>query len=290
MDWTMALKQVVSYMEEHLLEEITYDEIAAQIYVSTFHFHRTFALMTGMSASTYIRNRRLTLAAHDLAEKKQKVIDVALKYGYESPESFTKAFRKFHGIAPSQARTPKAALQACQKLIIPMHTAKKMTLNYRIEQTDEMTLMVKQRKFHNEITLEEGNHDIADFWTECDQDGSIDVLKKHQETPYLYGVCAPLGKIDPQFLYGIGVICQQNKHMEGFDRITVVPQQWAVFRCIGEDGGCIGEMWERIFKEFLVQSEYEMLDEMDFELYPPAGSDYFCEIWIPVRKREDRQN
>ena len=290
MNWTVAFRHVVSYMEEHLLEEITYDEIAAQIYVSNFHFHRTFALMTGMSASTYIRNRRLTLAAHDLAEGRQKVIDVAFKYGYESPESFTKAFRKFHGIAPSKARTCLHNLKACHKLIIPMHQENKNMLEYRIEQTDEMSLLVKQRKFHNEITLEEGNHDIADFWTECYRDGIIDVLKEYQKTPDLYGVCAPLGKTDPHFLYGIGVICQQNTHAEGFDWLAVAPQQWAVFPCIGEDGDCIGEIWERIFKEFLVQSEYEMLDEMDFELYPPAGSDYFCEIWIPVRKREDHQD
>lgn len=98
MDWMMALQTVVSYMEEHLLDDIQYDDVAAQIYVSNFHFHRTFAMLTGMSASTYLRNRRLTLAAQDLLTGNQKVIDVALKYGYESPESFTKAFRKYHPV------------------------------------------------------------------------------------------------------------------------------------------------------------------------------------------------
>ena len=112
MEWINGMQRALAYIEEHLTEEIDYEEVAKQSFSSSFHFQRVFSILCGYTLGEYIRNRRLTLAGAELQSENAKVIDVALKYGYESPDSFAKAFQKFHGILPSQARSEKAMLKA----------------------------------------------------------------------------------------------------------------------------------------------------------------------------------
>ena len=102
MEWIRGLQRAIDYVEDHLEEEINYKEAAAQAYSSVFHFQRIFSILCGITLGDYIRLRRLTLAGSELASTDCKVIDAALKYGYESPESFSRAFMKFHHISPSQ--------------------------------------------------------------------------------------------------------------------------------------------------------------------------------------------
>ena len=102
MEWTQLLNQAIDYLEEHLTGEISGTEAASHVGLSAFHFQRAFSLMTGLTVSEYLRSRRLSLAGQDLL-RGAKVLDTALKYGYETPESFSKAFQRFHGAAPSRA-------------------------------------------------------------------------------------------------------------------------------------------------------------------------------------------
>ena len=104
MDWIRTINDAITYMEDHLTDEITLDDIAKSVNLSVFHFHRAFSMLTGMSPAEYLRNRRLSQAGADLINKDEKVIDVALKYGYETPESFSKAFTRHHGVSPMQAK------------------------------------------------------------------------------------------------------------------------------------------------------------------------------------------
>ena len=104
MEWIEALQKAITYMEEHLLEEINYEDVARQVHTSSYEFHRAFSFVTGITANTYIRNRRLSLAGKELVETDAKITDLAMKYGYETPESFTKAFTRYHGNAPKTAR------------------------------------------------------------------------------------------------------------------------------------------------------------------------------------------
>lgn len=104
MEWIAAMQQAITYMEEHLMEEINYEDVAKHVHTSNYEFHRAFSFLTGMTANTYIRNRRLSLAGKEIVENDAKITDIALKYGYETPESFTKAFTRFHGVAPKYAR------------------------------------------------------------------------------------------------------------------------------------------------------------------------------------------
>ncbi|HAW70014.1 MAG TPA: hypothetical protein DCX37_02365 [Firmicutes bacterium] len=116
MDWMQGMSNAIDFMEAYLLEPIDVDAIARQAGSSTFHFMRMFNMLTGFTVGEYIRNRRLTLAGSELALSDAKVIDVALKYGYETHESFTKAFRQFHGITPSAARKLSAPPKSIGKL------------------------------------------------------------------------------------------------------------------------------------------------------------------------------
>lgn len=147
MDWVNKIQKAVDYVEEHLTENIALEEVAAQALVSSYHFHRVFSILCGQTLGEYIRLRRLTLAGIELAENKAKVIDVALKYGYDSPDSFTKAFQKFHGISPSQARVEGAKLKSFSRLFVKISLEGGSVMDYKIEKRPEMTIVGKSKLF-----------------------------------------------------------------------------------------------------------------------------------------------
>ena len=139
MDWIIGMQKAIDYIEDHLTETIDYDDVAAQSYSSSYHFQRVFSILCGFTVSEYIRNRRLTLAGAELAMGDAKVIDVALKYGYESPDSFAKAFQKFHGILPSQARSNGSNLKSFSRLVLKFSLEGGSMMDYRIEEKEELT-------------------------------------------------------------------------------------------------------------------------------------------------------
>lgn len=147
MNWIDGMQRAISYVEQHLTEEIDYEQIAGQSFSSSYHFQRVFSILCGYTLGEYIRMRRMTLAGAELAGGKAKVIDVALKYGYESPDSFAKAFQKFHGITPSQARADGSMLRSFSRLSVKISLEGGTTMNYRIEEKDEMILTGIKRRF-----------------------------------------------------------------------------------------------------------------------------------------------
>ena len=287
MDFIQNLQRAIDYMEEHILEPITYEDVAKHIYMSSYHFHRTFSLVTGITANEYIRNRRLSMAGQEISISDSKVIDIALKYAYDSPESFTKAFTRFHGITPNVARRAGVKLKSFNRLLIKIKLEGGTVMDYRIEKREKFKLLAKVAKFRNESISEEGNTEIPDFWKECGKNGTFDVLKQNASKHDIYGACAPISKESTHFDYGIGMEYTGGSVPEGYTIWEVNPTLWAVFKCIGDTGCCIGETWGKIFSEFLPGSEYSMVDDTDFELYSQESSvDCFCEIWIPVEKRK----
>jgi AraC-like DNA-binding protein len=121
MDWINDTQKAINYIENNLTEDIGIEEISKYVYASKEHFQKIFNIVTGFSISEYIRNRRLSLAGHDLFTAKDKIIDVAMKYGYETPESFTKAFIRFHGVTPSEARISDKNLKRFSPLTIQIN-------------------------------------------------------------------------------------------------------------------------------------------------------------------------
>ena len=147
MNWIIGMQSAIDYIEAHLTEDIDYIEVAKQAYSSSYHFQRVFSTICGYTLGEYIRNRRLTLAGIELSQEKAKVIDVAIKYGYESPDSFAKAFHKFHGIMPSRARSEGVILKSFSRLSLKFTLEGGSIMNYRIEEKPAMTLTGYKRRF-----------------------------------------------------------------------------------------------------------------------------------------------
>lgn len=288
MELIQTIQSAIDYMEAHIAELVTYAGVAKSLYLSGFHFHRMFSMVTGMTPAEYMRRRRLSLAGEALSAAGGKVLDVALQYGYDSPESFTKAFTRFHGITPSAAHRSGAVLRQFNRLSVKILVEGGESMQYRIEKRDSFSLLAAVCSLPNAAAGDSDNHEIHDFWMECGENGTISALKRRAAGGALCGVCESVSSDRPDFRYGIAVPYHDAAPVPaGFERWTIEAGTWAVFQCIGRDeDNIIGETWGKIFREFLPQSGYEMLDRADLEVFGDGlGEGVFCEIWIPVHKK-----
>ncbi len=288
------IQQAIFYMEKHILEDITYTEVAKSVYMSSYNFHRIFSFITGMTAGEYLRKRRLTLAAQELQKTDISVIEAAYKYGYETPESFSKAFARFHGSTPKQARQKGAKLHLFSPLVIKIIMEGGRIMDYRMERRESQRFLTLVRAFPNEIINDDADHSISDFWEECFGKNLIEPMKQLRIPGKrdLYGLCSPVKDSESHFNYGIGIVLDEDtdtakaeQFMEnGYSIWETEPADYAVFKCFGPDGGCLSETWSRFFREFSPQTGYEQAEASDYEVYYENGeSGLFCELWIPVK-------
>lgn len=289
------MQQAICYMEEHIYEEISYAEVAKSVHMSSYNFHRTFSFIVGMTANEYIRKRRLTLAARELQTTGLSVTDAAYKYGYESPESFSKAFTRFHGATPKQAKRKGTKLHLFNPLVIKITLEGGSVMDYRIEHRESQRFIALVRAFPNEISNDENDHSIPDFWTECHEKNLVEAIRslRAEGKRDLYGLCSPVRDSETHFNYGIGIVIDEDTDVTDLEQFTksgytlweTEPADYAVFKCFGSDGDCLGEMWSKFFKEFVPQTGYMQTDGTDYEIYFEKGeSGLFCELWIPVKQ------
>ncbi len=192
MDWIESLNRALGFIEDNLCEDITCGDIASHVFISSSHLQRAFVLLTGLTIGEYIRNRRLSLAGQELAGGGAKVIDVALKYGYDTPESFSKAFSRFHGVSPGQARKGGASLRSYNRLTIKIIMEGGNFMDYRIEKKAAFTVVVKARVFGDNSSKE-----IPAFWDGYFEQGL------HKQISGAMGVCGEVME-GGKFMYGIG--------------------------------------------------------------------------------------
>lgn len=147
MDWITGIQRAIDYIEAHLTNELDYDAIARESFSSAFHFQRVFSILCGYTLGEYIRCRRLSMAGAKLAAGNDRVIDIALEFGYDSPDSFAKAFRSFHGITPSQARGNGAMLHSFSRLNIKVTLEGGNNMKYSLEEKPAMLLTGFRRRF-----------------------------------------------------------------------------------------------------------------------------------------------
>jgi len=288
MEWVKAINDAIEFMEKNLTEKIGLVEVADNVNISAFHFHHAFTIMTGITPAEYIRNRRLSLAGAEIA-KGDKIIDVAFKYCYETPESFTKAFSRFHGCSPMQARKG-SPLQFMSRYTVRISIEGGCIMEFKIEKWDAVDLLVHAKNFHAETS----DNEIPAFWGEY---FSNETTKK---IPGYLGVCAqgsaPDGQATPSDVFKYGIGCRASdvegalsgKIPEGFELLHIPEYTWAVFKCVGPAGQAISDMWDRIYKEWLPTADYERILDYDIENYLPGDTDspdYVCEICLPVRKK-----
>ena len=292
MDWITGIQRALDYVEEHITEPIDYEEAARRACSSSFHFQRVFSVLCGFTLGEYIRLRRLTLAGSELAGSDEKVIDVALKYGYDTPESFSRAFTRFHGITPSQARNNGAVLKSFSRLSVKLILSGGNIMDYRIETKEAFKLVMKKKRVsaREELTPVE----ISAFWQECSTDGTIPALCRYMPKENLFGnriVGASFGKdaVDADFPYAIGAAYNgQPVTGDGLCVEEIPAHTYAVFTCTGSMPQAFQELYHRIYTEFFPTSEYQPCGGTDFEVYPSANvtsPDYCCEFWIAVEKK-----
>lgn len=293
MDWISGIQRAIDYTEEHLTEDIDMEEAAKAAASSLFHFQRIFSMLTGFTLGDYIRMRRLSLAAQELCKSRSRIIDTALKYGYDSPESFTRAFTRFHGITPSEVKKGANA-KSFSRLSVKLILSGGNLMDYRIERKDSFKLICK-RKHVNKPQDETATADISSFWAQCTQDGTVEKLTKYADFENLHGILGICftDKLENQgFPYGIGA--QYNGKVpveEGFEIVEVPALTYAVFKCRGKMPDAFKETYKKIVTEFFPQSSvYEYASKLELEVYPSAdvqNPDYSCEIWIAVNEKKN---
>lgn len=286
MDWMDAISKAIEYIEEHITEDLSVDTIAKEVNISPFYFQTGFRLLCGFTIMEYVRSRRLALAGNELTTAGTKVIDIALKYGYDSPDSFAKAFTRFHGMTPSKARREGVLLKSFAPLKIRMSLEGGYTMDYKIVKKDSFTVVGVSRRFSYENAMQE----VPVFW------------KEHYAAGNGNYVCGMFGvNIDPtmggdEFEYIIADVYHPESEVpDGFVTMVIPAFTWAVFPCRGAMPEALQDVNKKIFSEWLpALRDYEFAAGYCIEMYDPVDKypkgiqdeNYYTEIWIPVKPKE----
>lgn len=295
MEWTESLKRAVGYMESHLMEHIGAEEVAQHLHMSPFYFQKGFKIMTGYSVAEYIRCRRLYLAALDALSERAKVIELAYKYGYDTPESFTKAFSRFHGTSPNQLKGSASRIRTFLPLKITVEIKGGYDMDYVVEKMDAFSVIGLERMFDYESSYRE----IPMFWGEFHKDicgvaGTPEEKERLREfvgTHVIgeFAVCCEAEKGSREFPYLIAGHYQGGAIPNGFTVREIPAAEWARFRCVGPMPGAIQAVITRIFREWLPGNpDYEIALGINIEWYSGPNTDdadYLSEIWIPVKRK-----
>jgi len=290
MDSLRSMNNALTYIEEHLTEEIDYSEVSKIAYCSEYHFKRMFSFLAGISLSEYIRRRRLTLAALDLKDRDLRIIDVAVKYGYNSADSFSRAFHSLHGILPSEARGENTQLKAYPRMTFQLSIKGGCEMNYRIVEKEPFKLVGFKKRVP--VIFEGVNPEIAKM-TELLTQEVIKQLKAISDveprgiisasTNFSEGRMEEKGELD----HYIGVATSSNETAD-FDVLKIDASTWAVFESIGPFPETLQNVWGRIYSEWFPSSGYEAVEgpEILWNESPDTGNPkYRSEIWIPVKKK-----
>ena len=291
MDWITGISKAIDYIEEHITEPTDYARAAKEACSSPFNFQRVFALLCGYTLGDYVRMRRLTLAGEELLSTDAKVINVALKYGYDSPESFSRAFTRFHGVSPSTVRKG-AAIHSFSRICVKLILTGGSIMEYRIEKKQAAKIICRRREF-TKPGDDYTNREIPEFWNECGRDGSIQKLcgyiKDSAQFKGLLGVCFSTEMTDSGFPYGIGAEYDGESDPQDFEIVEIPAYTYAVFTVRGRMPDAFRETYRKICTEFFPQSGYEYGNGVEIEVYPSAdvqNPDYTCEIWIAVKPKK----
>lgn len=299
MDWICGIQNAIDYIEDHLTEEIDYEEVAKRSFSSSYHFQRIFGILCGYTLGEYIRFRRLSLAGAEFANGRAKVIDVALKYGYDSPDSFAKAFRNFHGITPSEARTNGSMLKSFSRLSIQISLKGGSTMNYRIEEKPEMILTGYKRRFSG-VPGERAEQEKEMYVTtrplqyilgalSGDSVSNFDIITNIDDSGYDFYIASRLTEYNRNNLDKDEVL---GKEFAGYyENITIPKGTYAIF----ETERCpyptliFLELRKKIASEWLPNSGYVLKDAPELVVTHwyrgEKRNQRYRELWIPVEKK-----
>jgi AraC family transcriptional regulator len=289
MDWSERMNAAIDYIEENLVGEIDFTKAAEIAACSTFHFQRMFFAVNGVTPAEYARRRRLTLAATELSSGSSRVIDIAMKYGYESPDAFTRAFRQLHGVTPQAARQPGVTLTAFPRISFHIELKGGNDMDYKILKKPAFSIAMTSRKF----TSVNGQNfkDIPEWWQKFMASSDNQKMTAISEGKpgamtggVMLGVC--YGEAETgEFSYGIAVELPDGVSPGKFEKMEIPATTWAVFDCTL---GNLQDVTKHIFREWYISTGYEHPGSPDLEVYLPEGTDQDmkCQIWAPVVKKK----
>ena len=301
MDWITGMQKAIDYIEEHITEKIDYDDVAKEAFSSSYHFQRVFSILCGFTLGDYIRQRRLSLAGAELSQGDCKVIDIALKYGYDSPDSFAKAFQKFHGITPSQARSDGKMLKSFSRLSIKISLEGGETMDYRIEEKESFVLTGYKRHFTGVPgDTEEQENQEKDMYVNTrplqyilqglagNIEDFYDVITNVNDDGYDFYITK---EIPEYYRNNLNKECILGKEFaKYFEHITIPKQTYAIFeteRCTYPTVVFL-DLRKRIVNEWLPTSGYQFANAPEIVLthwFRREKSDKrYMELWIPIEK------
>lgn len=298
MKWIDSIQKAIQVMEDHLLEANCVEIAVRAACISSFHLERGFKMMTGFSMGEYVRFRRLYLAALDVLAGTEKIIDLAFRYSYETPESFTKAFTRFHGLSPLQLKKESKRIRVFLPLKIKIVIQGGNEMEFTVENKPAFSVIGYEKKFGFDNSYQK----IPEFWDDIYEEKIDPLMKKaapetaeemaiRENEIGEFGVCVDEDCEDGQFSYFIAGKYQGGQVPEGMVTYDFPALDWAVFPCIGPMPGALQAVNTKVFNEWLPNNpDYEIAFRANIEWYSPEGmpqdADYQSAIWIPVKKKK----
>jgi len=270
MEYYNNLNKVTDYIEDNLTNKINYAEIAKMVGTSAYTMQRIFCFLTGMTLTDYIRKRRLSKAVEELQMTEHKIIDIAVKYEYDSPVSFSRAFAKMHGVLPSDVRKQDCTLKVFPKIIFKPSNEHMDELEYRILKLDEQVLYGKSTG----IISADDKESIRKLWEECYLDGSMKYIKEESDSGIQYygaAQCFHIEKEDTKIKYYI----LGKRKKEDFEKLVIPKATWIAFKVKTKEQRDILDVLDTILTKWLPSSEYNIVTPfVDLEIYYEDYSEY----------------
>lgn len=289
-DLLQNMNNAMKFIEENLTNDIDFKEVARLACCSEYHFKRMFSFLAGITLSEYIRRRRLTLAAFELRNHQVKVIDVAVKYTYNSPDSFTRAFQNLHGITPSEARNNGSSLKAYPPMTFQLSIQGGDEMNYRIEEKAAFRIVGIYKRVP--ILFKGINPEIAAMWKSLDENTIYELKKLSNTEPmgllsastnFSEGRMEEKGELDHYI--GVATTKECPNHLTSLE---VAASTWAVFEVVGPFPDTLQNVWGRIYSEWFPSSNYEQTKGPEIlwnENKDTTSPTFKSKIWIPVLKK-----
>ena len=285
MNWLNQLNESLKYIEENISENITCEDVSKMAFSSHHHFMRMFYILSGINLGEYIRNRRLTLAASEIVSSNEKIIDIAYKYNYKTPESFSKAFKRFHGVSPREAKNYQPALKIQPKLSFQINLKGDYIMDYKIIKKDNLNF----KGFVREYTTDGGENfkGIPVFWQEIMGGGVFQELITKSDELGVVGMCYDFNNETNTFKYMIGI--RTEEELANSVEVSFKDETFVSFKSEGALPAAIQKVIGQVFNEWFPSSNYEHSGGPEIEVYPKGdGSkeDYVCYYWVPIKEKK----
>lgn len=287
-----SMNEAMDYIESHLYDEIDYNELERITGTSVYHFRRMFSFLSGMTLGEYVRNRRLSNATFDLLHEGMSVTETAFKYGYESVDGFSRAFREWSGINPSEVKK-KNMLKAFPKLSFQLTIQGGINMDYRIEKKEAYKIVGVKKRIP--IQFEGENQEIIKLAKSITPEQrkklhSYANMEPNQVVNASYnldeGCMEEKGSLD----HMIGFLTTKELDFDGFEVVEVPALTWAIFSSKGEFPKVMQETWAKIASEWLPASDYELVDAPNISFTGDLSdrNNVYSEIWFAVKKKGEK--